>query len=81
MLAEAQQQAEVVENTIITEKEFKLLKDDKNFQKSLVDVIQFYGTRIQQCIIVGDKTISMKKDLLILIIGKDIHLLLVHYYQ
>ena len=59
MLAEAQKQAEIVENKVISEEEFKLLKDDKNFQDSLVDVVQFYGTRIKQCIIVGDKTISM----------------------
>ena len=59
MLAEAQQQAEVVENKVISEEEFKLLQDDPNFKKSIVDVVQFYGTRIQQCIIVGDKTISM----------------------
>ena len=59
MLAEAQQQAEVVENVVVSEKEFKLLENDPNFKKSLVDVIQFYGTRIQQCIIIGDQTISM----------------------
>ena len=59
MLAEAQQQAEVVENKVISEEEFKLLESDPNFKKSIVDVVQFYGTRIQQCIIVGDKTISM----------------------
>ena len=66
MLAEAQQQAEIVENKVISEEEFKLLEDDKNFQRSLVDVVQFYGTRIKQCIIVGDKTISttvMPKDI------------------
>ena len=58
MLAEAQQQAEIVENTVITEEEFKLLQNDPNFKKSIVEVIQFYGTRIKQCIVVGDKTIS-----------------------
>ena len=58
MLAEAQQQAEIVENAIISEEEFKILQDDPNFKKSIVDVVQFYGTRIKQCIVVGDKTIS-----------------------
>ena len=58
MLAEAQQAAEIVENTVITEEEFKILQKDPNFQKTIVDVIQFYGTRIKQCIVVGDKTIS-----------------------
>ena len=58
MLAEAQQQAEVVENTVISEEEFKILENDPNFKKSVVEVIQFYGTRIKQCIVVGDKTIS-----------------------
>tara|TARA_R100000655_G_scaffold20867_1_gene42910 strand:- start:5250 stop:7544 length:2295 start_codon:yes stop_codon:yes gene_type:complete len=58
MLAEAQQQAEVIENLVISEKEFKLLEDDPNFKESVVDVVQFYGTRIKQSIIVGDKTIT-----------------------
>ena len=60
MLAEAQQQAQIVENQVISEKEFNLIKEDPNFQKNLVEAIQFYGTRVQQCIIVGDKTLYME---------------------
>ena len=60
MLAEAQQQASVVTNTIVSEKEFKLVEKDANFKKLIVDVIPFFQTRIQQCLIIGDATISMK---------------------
>ena len=60
MLAEAQQKAEIVENKVITEKEFDIIKEDANFQKSIVDIVKFYGTRIQQCITVGDKTLYME---------------------
>tara|TARA_R100001594_G_C4049083_1_gene264678 strand:- start:1176 stop:3521 length:2346 start_codon:yes stop_codon:yes gene_type:complete len=60
MMADLQEKASVVENTIITEKEFKLIKEDPNFKKSLVDFVQFYGTRIKLCCIVGDKTLYSK---------------------
>jgi hypothetical protein len=46
-----------IDNTIITEKEFKLLQKDKNFQKNLVEVIQFYDTRVKQTCCVGDQVL------------------------
>jgi len=60
MMAELKEKASVVENTIITEKEFKLIKEDPNFKKSLVDFVQFYGTRIKLFCVVGDKTLYSK---------------------
>ena len=57
MLAEAQQQASVVTNTVISQKEFKLVKNDKNFSEMIVEVVPFYSTRVQQSIIVGDSTL------------------------
>jgi ribosomal protein L12E/L44/L45/RPP1/RPP2 len=44
-----------IENTIITEKEFKLLNKDKTFQKNLIEAIQFYDTRVKQTCCVGDQ--------------------------
>ena len=60
MLAEAQQQASIVTNTILSEKEFKLVEQDPNFKNMIVDVIPFFSTRIQKCTIVGDTTMEMK---------------------
>ena len=60
MMAELQEKASVVENTIITEKEFNLVKKDPNFKDTLVDFVQFYGTRIKLNCIVGDKTLYSK---------------------
>ena len=50
-------QAEVskVENKIISEKEFNIIIKDEMFADTVVDVIQFYGTRIKQTITVGEK--------------------------
>ena len=60
MMAQLQEKASVVENTIITEKEFNLVKKDPNFKDTLVDFVQFYGTRIRLNCIVGDKTLYSK---------------------
>ena len=60
MLAEAQQQASIVTNTILSEKEFKLVEQDPNFKNMIVDVIPFFSTRIQKCTIEGDTTMEMK---------------------
>ena len=57
MIAEAQQAAEVVENKVISEKEYNLIKEDPNFKSTVVDLVQFYGIRMQQSIVVGDKTL------------------------
>ena len=60
MMADLQEKASVVQNTIITEKEFDLIKKDTNFKNTLVDYVQFYGTRIKLNCVVGDKTLYSK---------------------
>ncbi|QDP50667.1 MAG: putative portal protein [Prokaryotic dsDNA virus sp.] len=60
MMAELQEKASTVQNTIITEEEFNLIKKDPNFSETLVDYVQFYGTRIKLCCVVGDKTLYTK---------------------
>ena len=60
MTAELQQQASIVENIVITEKEFKIAQQDPKFAETIVDTVEFYGTRIQQCVVIGDKTLFMQ---------------------
>ena len=57
MLAEAQQAASIVTNTVISAKEFKLVKNNSKFADLIVEVVPFYSTRIQQSIVVGDSTL------------------------
>ena len=53
-MSQLQAEASKIENKVISEKEFKILMKDKKFQESVVDAIQFYGTRIKQTCIAGD---------------------------
>jgi hypothetical protein len=53
-MSQLQAEASKIENKVISEKEFKILMKDEKFQQSLVDAIQFYGTRIKQTCIAGD---------------------------
>ena len=50
-----QSEVSKVENKIISEKEFNIIIKDKLFAQTVVDVIQFYGTRVRQTIVVGEK--------------------------
>jgi len=53
-MSQLQAEASKIENKVISEKEFKILMKDKKFQESVVDAIQFYGTRIKQTCVAGD---------------------------
>jgi hypothetical protein len=44
-----------IENVVVSEKEFKLMMKNEEFAKTLVDNIQFYGTRIKQTCVAGDQ--------------------------
>ena len=57
-MSQLQAEASKIENKVISEKEYKILLKDKLFQESVVDAVQFYGTRIQQTICAGDKLLS-----------------------
>ena len=54
-MSKLQAEASKIENTIITEKEFKVLQKDPNIAKNIVDSVQFFSTRIEQTCIAGDK--------------------------
>jgi len=54
-MSQLQAEASKVENKIITEKEFKIISKDETFAKSIIDAVQFYGTRIKQTCVAGDQ--------------------------
>ena len=53
-MSQLQAEASKIENKVISEKEYNILLKDRTFQQSVVDSVQFYGTRIKQTITVGD---------------------------
>ena len=59
-MSQMQAEASRIENRVISEKEFKILIKDKLFASMIVDKIDFYGTRIKQSVVVGDKTLYEK---------------------
>tara|TARA_Y100000593_G_scaffold75165_1_gene138624 strand:+ start:2632 stop:4935 length:2304 start_codon:yes stop_codon:yes gene_type:complete len=54
-MSNLQAEASKIDNKIISEKEFNLFMKDESFAKNVVDSIQFYGTRLKQTCIAGDK--------------------------
>ena len=57
-MSQLQAEASKIENKVISEKEYRILLKDEMFKQSIVDAVQFYGTRIQQTISAGDKLLS-----------------------
>lgn len=53
-------QMERTENMIVSEAEFKALNKEPKFQETLVDAVQFYGTRIKQTLVAGDVVLGEK---------------------
>jgi hypothetical protein len=54
-MSKLQAEASKIENQIITEKEYKILMKDPIIANNIVDVIQFYDTRIKQTCTASDK--------------------------
>tara|TARA_R100000808_G_scaffold20562_1_gene44447 strand:- start:6788 stop:9079 length:2292 start_codon:yes stop_codon:yes gene_type:complete len=52
-------QAEIsrVENQVVSEKEFKIMQEDKAFAEMIVDAVKFYANRIKQTCVIGDTLI------------------------
>ena len=59
-MSKLQAEATKVENTIMTEKEFKILSKGQDFQQNLVEAIRFHQTRIKLSCVIGDTTIYSK---------------------
>ena len=51
------QEATNTGNKVVSEEEFKILIKDEEFAKNVVEAVPFYGTRIQQTTVAGDKTL------------------------
>ncbi|MAH48809.1 hypothetical protein CMI37_23480 [Candidatus Pacearchaeota archaeon] len=49
-----------IENTIVTEQEFKIMEKNKGFIPTLVDAVKFFGSRIKLTCVAGDKTLYEK---------------------
>jgi len=56
-MSQLQQEQSKIENVIVSEKEFKVMMKDKEFAQNLVEAIKFYGSRIKQTCVAGDKTL------------------------
>jgi len=54
-MSQLQAEASKIENKVVSEKEFKILSKSEEFAKSLVEAVQFYGTRIKQTCVAGDQ--------------------------
>ena len=60
MTADLQKQATIVENMVITSKEFKVIAADPKFAETIVDAVEFHGDRIQLCCVAGDTMLYKK---------------------
>ena len=59
-MSELQNEASKVENKVVTEKEYKVLEKDETFKAMVIEAVKFYDDKIQQTIVIGDKTISQR---------------------
>ena len=56
LVSEAQEQATIIKQQVLSDVDFKILKDSKEAQKNIVDSIEFYENRIVKNCSVGDDT-------------------------
>ena len=59
-MSQLQNEASKVENKVVNEKEYKILEKDETFQAMVIEAVKFFDDKIQQTIVIGDKTISQK---------------------
>ena len=59
-MSKLQAEASKIENTIVTEKEFKILVEDPLISENIVDQVQFYDTRVKLSCVAGDKLLYEK---------------------
>jgi len=57
LMAEAQKAASIVQNNVVTQKEYKALMEDEAFASMVVEVIEFYKPAIKQSCVAGDITL------------------------
>ena len=56
-MSKIQAEASKIENSIVSEKEYKLMLDNPDMAKFIVDQVQFYQTRVKQTCMAGDKVL------------------------
>mgnify|MGYP003133085293 CR=1 FL=1 len=56
-ISQLQNEASKIENVVVSEKEFKILLENKDIAENIVDQVQFYDTRVKQTVMVGDKVL------------------------
>ena len=56
-MSQLQTEASKIENQVVSEKEYKILTQDEEFAKNIVESVQFYSTRVKQTCVVGDKVL------------------------
>tara|TARA_R110000824_G_scaffold390719_1_gene587271 strand:+ start:293 stop:2593 length:2301 start_codon:yes stop_codon:yes gene_type:complete len=60
MMAELENEASKIENKIISKKEYNIMIQDPIIAGLIVDKVDFFGTRIKQTCVIGNKTIYEK---------------------
>jgi hypothetical protein len=60
MFSKMIEDATIIENMVISEKEFKIVIKEKEFAKYVVEAIKFYAPRVRQVTVVGDKKLFEK---------------------
>ena len=59
-MSKLQLEASKIENMIISKEEFEILSKDEKFINTVVESIDFHGTRIKQCCVAGDQFLYEK---------------------
>jgi len=55
LLSQMEEARTRIENRVVTEFEYNLMKEDENLVVSIVDAVKFYENRIKLCVVIGDK--------------------------
>ena len=56
--AELTKEVSQIINEVVSEEEYKLLIKDKRFASMIIDAVKFYGTRLKQTLVAGDRTLG-----------------------
>tara|TARA_R110002020_G_scaffold83191_1_gene206101 strand:- start:2363 stop:4666 length:2304 start_codon:yes stop_codon:yes gene_type:complete len=56
-MSQLQAESSKIDNLVMSEKEFNALMNDETFARNVVEKVQFYGTRLKQTCVAGDKVL------------------------
>ena len=57
LMAEAQKKATIIQNKVISEKEYKIIMEEEEFAKNVTEAVKFYKDGIKLCCVSGDVTL------------------------